>query len=307
MTTRIGIVSVHYYPDYLRQSTTAVSRFAARAGVETAVVVANRADMLASLEAATAGIPAESVQCLAHDNTGLEFGAYQAGLDRIRERELDWVVFANDTFAVHSCFYRVYQRRLLAALSIPAGPELQVAGEVVSMPRSFTIGGARTNRWMTTSIFALNRSAVRALHGRVYYPEVDDLIRTSADPDTFFSPALDGVLAEHLAAWLFGAPGPGTWYGAAPLNDRTAPKLAPKARSILQEKQLSAHLDQAGAWFFDLNPYGIGEKVFRRAERVLFESRSRLASSARNAKALGAGWPRWGSSRTADLDSPADN
>src|SRR4029453_13034628 len=138
------------------------------------------------------------------------------------------------------------------------------------------IGGAGTNRWMTTSIFAVNRAALQALNGRVSHPEVNDLIRTSARREEFFSQALDEALEAHLAGWLFGVPGQGAWYGAAPLTAENAPGLASKARSILQEKYLSARLDQAGAWFFDLNPYGIGEKVARRAERVLFETRVRL-------------------------------
>jgi hypothetical protein len=284
--TRIGIVSVHYYDDYVRQSTAAIARLAARVGAEGVVAVANRRDLVPGLEALSSGIRAKSIRCIEHDNTGLEFGAYQAGLDRMLEVDPEWVVFANDSFVVHNCFYRVYQNRLLAALSIPADGALHVAGEVVSWARSYSIGGARSNRWLTTSIFAINRAALRALDGRVYHPEIDALIRTSSERHVFFSPALDEALVGHLAGWLFGVPGQGAWYGAAPLTDDSAPRLARKARSILQEKYLSARLDQAGAWFFDLNPYGLREKMSRRVERVLFETRSRFLSPARNTRAL---------------------
>jgi hypothetical protein len=281
--TRIAIVSVHYYGDYLARSCGAIARLAARAGADSVVAVANRHELLVGLAASTAAIRCGPVRCLEHDNTGLEFGAYQAGLDCVLDAEPDWVVFANDTFAVHNCFYGVYRKRLLAALSIPADAGLQVAGEVVSMPRSYTIGGARSHRWLTTSIFALNRSALRALHGRIYYPEVDALIRTSPERDLFFSDALDDVLVQHLAGWLFGVPGQGRWYAAGPLTEASAPRLACKARSILQEKHLSALLDHAGAWFIDLNPYGAREKISRRVERALFETRARLLGPARNA------------------------
>ena len=46
--------------------------------------------------------------------------------------------------------------------------------------------------------------------------------------------------------------------------------LARKARSILQEKHLSAVLDEAGAWFFDIKPQGGRERVTRRLEELLF-------------------------------------
>jgi len=285
MMARIGIVSVHYYSEYLRQSTSAVSRLAARTGAETVVAVANREGLLPSLEALVSRIPAGAIKCLQHDNTGLEFGAYQAGLDCLRDSDPEWVVFANDTFAVHNCFYSVYQNRLMSALSMPADDKLYVAGEVVSMARSYNIGGVRSNRWLTTSIFAINRPALRALNRRVYHPEMNDLIRPSSDYRQFFSEALDDALVAHLTGWLFGVPGQGAWYGAAPLTAESAPRLARKARSILQEKHLSALLDEAGAWFFDLNPYGVREKISRRVERAVFEARSSFVGPARNLKA----------------------
>jgi len=284
--TRIAIVSVHYYSDYLRDSTAAVARLASRTGAETVVAVANRDDLLPSLEALASRFPARSIKCLQHDNSGLEFGAYQVGLDCLRDSDPEWVVFANDTFSVHNCFYSVYQNHLITALSNPGDDALRAAGEVVALGKSFRIGGIRSNRWLTTSIFAINRAALRALDHLVYHPEINELIRTSPDRDVFFSEALDATLAAHLAGWLFGVPGQGAWYGGAPLTAESAPRLARKARSILQEKYLAALLDEAGAWFFDLNPYGVREKITRRLERAVFEARSSLASPARNVKAI---------------------
>ncbi|HSC64492.1 MAG TPA: hypothetical protein VLD35_12705 [Caldimonas sp.] len=269
----------------MRDSTSAVARLAARTGAETVVAVSNRDGMLPSLEALASRFPARSIRCLQHDNTGLEFGAYQVGLDSVREADPEWVVFANDTFAVHNCFYSVYQNRLVSALASPADDALCAAGEVVSLAKSYNIGRVRSNRWLTTSIFAINRAALRALHHRVYYPEINELIRSSSDPGLFFSEDLDGTLAAHLAGWLFGVPGQGAWYGAAPLTEESAPRLARKARSILQEKYLAALLDDAGTWFLDLNPYGVREKITRRVERAFFEARSALAGPARNLKA----------------------
>jgi hypothetical protein len=284
--TRIAIVSIHWYGEYLRDSTAAVARLAARTGAETVVAVANRDDLLPSLEALASRFPARSIKSLQHDNTGLEFGAYQVGLDCIRDADPEWVVFANDTFAVHNCFYSVYQNHLVSALATPADDALCAAGEVVSLGKSYNIGGVRSNRWLTTSIFAINRAALRALNHRVYHPEINELIRASPDPDVFFSEGLDSTLAAHLGGWLFGVPGQGAWYGAGPLTQESAPRLARKARSILQEKYLAALLDDAGTWFLDLNPYGVREKIARRVERAIFEARSAFASPARNLKAI---------------------
>lgn len=273
--SRIGIVSVHYYQDYLRRSLASVSDLARRAGAQVVVAVANRPELLAEMQERTRRMKMQRVDVESHDNTGLEFGAYQAGLLRILDADLDWVVFANDTFSVHNCFSTVYRKHLISALANPSdGRSVQVAGEVVSMPRSYAIEGKRTHRWLTTSVFALNRPSLNVLGNRVYFPEIDELIRPSGNIEEFFAPRLDRAMAEHIQAWLFGTCPRMAWYGAEPLTQDNAVKFANKARAILQEKYIAAVLEEAGAWFFDIKASGAREKILRRLESMLFKMRS---------------------------------
>jgi hypothetical protein len=269
--SRIGIVTVHYYPAYVEPSLATLGDLMRRVPVEAVIAVANREAVLEPLGQRLAQLPPARTELIRHDNSGLEFGAWQAGLARLRELELDWVVFANDTFPVHACFSRIYRRRLVNALQRPAVRGVpEVAGQVETLGKSYTIEGMRTHRWLTTSIFALNATVLRMLRYRLHYPTVDALIRPSGDRAQFFSPYLDPTVVDHLAAWLFGEGGSGAWYGATALDAASAPRLAAKARSILHEKYLSAVLDEAGAWFFDLKPYGGRERVTRRWDELVF-------------------------------------
>jgi hypothetical protein len=273
--TKIGIVSAHYYGPYLPRAVAAIAELADRTDAFSVVAVANDPALLPMLRESATRFGARTFHPVVHDNQGMEFGAYQAGLDHLlKAANPDWVVFANDTFTIHTCFFRVYRDRLLAALSNRQnGNSLQAAGEVVSMARSYAIKGARSHRWLTTNLFALNRPALRALGDRVYFPEIEVLIRDSANSAEFFAPELDPAMAEHLRAWLLAQPGPNSWYGAAPLDQTTVRRLSGKARSVLQEKYIAALLEEAGTWFFDVNASGLRERISKRLQAMLFERR----------------------------------
>jgi hypothetical protein len=280
---RVGVVSAHYYRSYLGPSLRAAAGLAQAAGAEAFVAVTNHPALIDELPCAFARLGLPRVEHVVHDNTGYEFGAYQAGLDRLAPLDLDWVLILNDTYALHRAFTSVHRRHLLEVLARPADDSASLAaGEVETYGRSFAILGARTHRWLSTSVFALNRVALRALGGRVYRPELDALVPGGPDVDRFFAPALDGALARHVAAWLLVPRGPDTWYGAAVPDAANAARLAAKARSILQEKHLSALLEEASTWFFDLRGSGPRDRVQRRLERLVFDARC----------ALGVGVPR---------------
>ena len=269
-------MSVHYYLAYLEASVRAATSLARAAGADAFVSVANHPGVAERLPALTANLDVPRVLHVAHDNTGLEFGAYQAGVDRLSPFDLDWLLILNDTFSIHRPFTHDHRRRLLDALREGARSEAPLAsGEVEMHGRSFVILGCRTHRWITTSVLALNRAALRSLGGRVYRPEVDSLVIGAADEDRFFSPELDPVLVRHVHAWLMSTAGPGTWYAAASLTAATAPRLAAKARSILQEMYLSAALEEASTWFFDIKAHGARERLRERIGSAWFRARRR--------------------------------
>jgi hypothetical protein len=278
-SSRVGFVSVHYYDAYLPRAIAAAAQLARRVGAQALLLVTNRADLLPQLQARAKSLDG-GAEVLLHDNSGVEFGAYEAGLRHLQARlELDWVAFVNDTFSIHSCFSSVFRERFAAAVQRPSdGSALEVTGEVVSMPRSYCLEGLRTHRWITTNAFAINAGALGALGHQLYFPGVDELICGGSDLERFFSPRLDPAMVTHLVSWLLVERGPQTWYGAEPLGPQNAERLARKARAILQEKYLAARLDEAGAWFLDINASGVRERIMKRLEIGWFEATRRLQS-----------------------------
>ena len=262
----IGIVCVHFEPKKLSRTLLALQRIERSALALHSVFVANHEDAVSALNSAGAK-PGESSEVLLHDNSGMEFGGYQAGLDQLlRAVSPEWVLFANDTFATHHNFEAVSRQKLVGELKRTVDFPM-VIGQVKSLPRSYELAGLRTHRWITTNLFALNRPALRALGNRVYWPEIESLVTETSEIDKFFALSVDNVLRDHLRTWLFCDRADWHWYASEPLQPANAAKMARKARSILQEKYLAALLDSSGAAFADLNELSFTGKVWREAER----------------------------------------
>ena len=277
--SRVAVVSAHYYPEYVEHSLRHLGRMCERLQPQCCVLVANHPAVLPALQEAAARSP-YAASALLHDNSGLEFGAYQAGLDRLLEAgEPDWTVILNDTFAIHQCFSRPMRRHFIEAVTTIDDRDTPiVVGQVESLPRSFDLLGLRMHRWITTNVFALNRGALRAVSHRLRCAEPDDLVTGLTPIDAFFSPRLDAVLREHLGRWLFVPAGEMSWYRAAPLDAQNAPAFSRKARSILQEKYLSARLEAAGTIFADIKQMSHSERLLQRVGAVVFAVRRRRFS-----------------------------
>ena len=271
----VGFVSIHYYREYLHRSVAAASALAHKASAQQLIVVINNQELTPALPPLIRKADVPHVDVAHHDNSGMEFGAYQIGLERLLSTDIDWFIFANDTFSTHGCFSAVYRDHLLSAIKEPSSTASpRAVGRIESTAMSFSIGGKRTHRWLTTNIFCLNRRALEILGNRLYFPELENLIRPSSDNKEFFAPQLDHAIREHIHDWLFRPESPYAWYAAEHLNDENAPKFANKARSILQEKYISATLEEAGASLIDINASNLHEKAQKRVEEALFKLRA---------------------------------
>jgi hypothetical protein len=274
--TSVGFVVAHYHENYLQPTLRAIEKLSLSLQSPQRVLVSNSKAVYDNLVAGNATIGAHD-QLLLHDNSGMEFGAYQVGVDQLSHRvDSDWTIVANDTFCIHKNFASVTRGRLLAELAnyheFPV-----IIGHIDSLPRSYQLAGFRTNRWIRSNIFAINRAALSALKSRLYYPELDALINDSFDQETFFSDSLDPVLRHHLAVWLFRTEPGAHWYGSEPLSSENLHRMIRKARSILYEKYLSAALDHFSAEFVDLNRLSIPQKIIRKLDDKLFDFASQLS------------------------------
>ncbi|MEO6080786.1 MAG: hypothetical protein ABIQ86_13565 [Steroidobacteraceae bacterium] len=179
-----------------------------------------------------------------HDNSGQEFGGYQAALDRVKGSFPDRVIVMNDTAVKHGMLTRAYVSAFLRQVSLDI--ECFALGSIDWDRRSLQLRGLRSPRWIRTHFFALDQRALRILDNRLYHPDLDQLVIASSPKDKFFSDEVGQSLQEHIQRYLF-SPSPQSWYAAAPLSESNFPTMVRKARAILQEKYLSMMLESADA------------------------------------------------------------
>jgi len=264
MANSVHIVTLLYYPE-LAQDTVACAtqlarKLALRGHAGSLLTVVNNPKI------DRARLRCETV---AHDNTGLEFGGYQRGLDMLGTLSAtESVVFLNDTCMSHHVFGVVPRANLLAAASDMTGRMQPAAAGVVtdSQVGSFSIRGLALDRWVSTWAFVLNHAALQGLQWRIYEPELEQLVTGAPTLDAFWDTGLDPRLVGHLNVWLFGSADQHRWYGAQPLSAANAPGFARKARAILQEKYLSARLLQQRARLYSIRPAGIGQRLLHRLQ-----------------------------------------
>lgn len=188
----VAVISVHYYERHLARSLDRLQSVCAALDASRCVVVSNNPALATTLVETKARIGFID-DVVEHDNSGLEFGAYQAGLDHVRgASDPDWIVVVNGTLAIHQCFASPMRASFVRHVTAAEAADFPVVvGQVESLARSFALEGMRTHRWVTTNVFALNRTALRRLDNRIYRPRLDRLIETSDDRAHFFSDDMD--------------------------------------------------------------------------------------------------------------------
>ena len=267
-TIDVALVCVHYDPEKLGLTLRALQCVDREIRLGQAIYVANHEAAWTALKSTS--LTADGAEVIRHDNSGMEFGAYQAGIDRLlADGDPEWVLFVNDTFATHQSFGSVYRQKLAADLERKFDYPATI-GRIVSVPRSYQIEGMRAHRWVTTNLFAINRAAIQALGGRIYRSELDALIIETSDIEGFFDARIDPGLREFLEAWLFRARPGWHWYASDPLQPCNAARMARKGRSVIQERYLGALLEDLAAEFVNLDELSVAKKVVRGIERQLF-------------------------------------
>jgi hypothetical protein len=183
--------------------------------------------------------------CVRHDNTGAEFGGYQAGLNIIKQNSSAPfnLIIINDTVATHFHFMKEHVRAFMRSMD-DERPN-RVVGQVDRNPlfrsRSLQIDDLETSRWVRSNLIGLDQDALLALDHRIYQPYLNDYITDSVD--NFFTEHIKANTREQISQWLF-APDGLRWYGAAPLTEYNCAMMAAKARSIVQEYHLAMRLEQ---------------------------------------------------------------
>jgi hypothetical protein len=195
------------------------------------------------------------VKWMMGDNTIREFTGWQEALNRLDISTHNAIVFANDTFVHHRSFgwwhKKAYSRqiRLIGASHIP-----EACGKMVDAGKPLSLDQVEIIRWISTSIFAMNRLAIEKLNKRIH-PEqqaLSEWVPGIANEELFFSNRLDNPMKQHMSRWLFQSGDKDTsWYGATQLTLENASNMKEKAMCILSEKWLAMRMNMSGVQMSD--------------------------------------------------------
>lgn len=173
-----------------------------------------------------------------HNNTGMEFGGYQAGIDALGDTS-GGILVMNDTVGVHDFVGPKKLRETTDRIQSLIEPKFAV-GDIcvdISPIRILEFEGLV---WLRSNLFYLDPVALKSIDRRLYCPTVNDLINDSG-ATSFVAAEADPRITALIDRWLF-KPGPYAWYRAQPLSNENWDFMARKARSILQERYLSMRL-----------------------------------------------------------------
>jgi hypothetical protein len=252
----LWLIAAAYYPSYLAHLASIVQRISASRPLHLLSIVINGTHISPhDVENCFDGLARKRI-IYQHDNSGLEFGAYQVGLDLLRssdDSDFDLIIL-NDTVGVHYPLNSETLSAFVRTLTI-APWTCRAVGIITTVPRALSIDQFLTSRWVRLNLMGFDAEAISRIGYRIYVPAIDENVAATADAQSFFSSSVGRSLQDHVGRWLFATSGD-RWYGAAPLAPDNAAKLAAKARSILQEQYLSMRLEQVFAAFLypALNP-----------------------------------------------------
>ncbi|MDB5788163.1 MAG: hypothetical protein JWQ50_8078 [Caballeronia mineralivorans] len=255
------MIVVVYYPAYLKKIAQITRVFAAWQEMRSLRVVVNNPAISESHAESVFSNVASHVKIIRHDNEGLEFGAYQRGLNDLRMSVPGSLacLFANDTLGTHQPVDKFFLRNLHRAARTHMGTKF-IAGRIDSAVRQVEVNHLLGTRWVRSNLFVMDDAALASIDHVIYAPELNAYINDSPDEDFFFGPGVARSLRRHISGWLLSTDPP-TWYKAEPLSVKNHAKMANKARSILQELFFSMRLANSSTGFVQPSPLTIMEKI----------------------------------------------
>lgn len=195
------------------------------------------------------------------DNSNHEFSAWNAGIRLINPSENDFIIFANDTFCTRNRWDSIVMRRFKVGLNIAAASQCpSMIGEVSQFSGSYSIFEQTANFWIRTHIFILNGSALSKVGNIGLSSAVLRPVLSAQSNGRFrWGHGVSQNLIERIERWLLPETGDYGWYRAA--TSDTSSKVR-KAKTIVNEKWLSAYMSNHGVKIIDAGP-GIIEKSLR--------------------------------------------
>lgn len=232
----VGILLV-YYPEYLDSAIRNFNRFLKSLSPNLDLVLVNNGSSIISNEVDITAI-------IQGNNYLREFSAWDTGLKYCEENGLlkscDLLVFANDTFCHHNKFgpFTRFAFKKIFKNIMDNPDQAAMAGEKFRLSLPYTLNGLTSESWISTYLFAFNRSAFKEIKTLIPATPIEDFY-LSGKNDIKFSNLMSENLQKHIEKWLSGS-GVTTWRGVEKTEESGIDNLPGKVNSIICEKHLSA-------------------------------------------------------------------
>ncbi len=227
-------------------------------GIEKFTQLLNTLDYPSSLIVVSNGaeFKLNNINSIPGNNTNWEFSGWDKGLEKISNfNDDDIFIFCNDTFCFHREWGAREQNRFSKAfLKLLDSNAQGICGEVNSVNQNFQIFGHNTDHWVSTYLFALTGGILRKNNYRLSIPEktLEMALVTADEHRVTWGCGVSPNLTMHIQNWLYPAKIDSGWYNA----QAAAPALKlRKAKTILNEKYLSALCKSTGGIFISANPH----------------------------------------------------
>lgn len=201
-TRVIGILLV-YYPEYVGSATKNFNKFLKSLSSNYDLIVVNNGSAVVS--------KVDGISAIIEGNNQLrEFSGWNTGLQYCEQNRLlktcDLLVFANDTFCHHNKFGQftraAFRDKFKSIMNEPTLPAM--AGEKHTLALPYTLNGLTSESWISTYLFAFNRSAFKEIKALTPSIPIEDFYSSNKN-GIEFSELVSENLQIHITRWLTGS------------------------------------------------------------------------------------------------------
>lgn len=256
----IHIIFVSYYKEYFESSLKGILHFADQFNSEYHIFIVNNNKENIELP------QQKCITVLTGSNTLGEFSGWNEGLAIARNSgNASRFIFVNDTFNQHRAWTPIlFEGFVRCFKAVFSSPMACIGGEVNSFGLEYSLLDFKASAWVSTYLFAFNRSALEALEWNLSPPisVLPRFIACNSMVEVSEIMQFSSTLRTHIQSWLSPQLGAKGWYGTAAIDDLQ--KLR-KIKAISCEKYLSAAAESKR---ISINPLGFNfiEKALHKVQ-----------------------------------------
>lgn len=260
------IVVFSFYRKYINNLTNIVKKISDSVGAYGIVVVYQCEEVVGK-------IIHGNVEYIKNNNINWEFGAYQQGLNFIRNKISlgDSVIIMNDTVGLHTVFDKyVCDRFCWAHKESMKSTVPYIVGEIDSADQIYKIKNMSAKYWVRSCIISMNYQAIAAINFKIDF-DFDGFIDIGFDKEGKLKLSIescDSGLENFISKWLDPSGGHSGWVGATS-KKIDHENIKRKVICILKERLIYLNLDGKNSTFVNFLPKSTLGIIIYRCKRKL--------------------------------------